>query len=90
MFAEWKGMAIVVTKSANSELLRDKLTIEDTIEVLDKGYDCPRSKRAKGTIERCLDKSEGTLKVVIVEDVQDWSHDRVWVLKHVKLYKGGL
>ena len=90
MFAEWKGLALVVTKSANSELLRDRLAIEDVIKVLDKGHDCPRSKRAKGTVERCLDTSEGTLKVVVVEDVQDWSREKVWVLTHVKLYKGGL
>ena len=47
MFAEWKGMAIVVTKSASNELLRDKLTMEDIIEVLDKGHDCPDPREQK-------------------------------------------
>lgn len=90
MFAEWKGFALVVTKSANRELLRDRLAIEDVIDVIKRGQDCPRSKRAKGTIERCLDTSEGTIKVVVIEDIQDWSREKVWVLTHVKLYKGGL
>ncbi|UCF08148.1 MAG: hypothetical protein JSW28_00175 [Thermoplasmata archaeon] len=90
MFAEWNDRAIIVTKSANNELLRDKLTMEDVVEILEKGFDCPRSKRAKDTVERCLNRSYGTIKVVVVESVQEWSKEKVWILTHVKLYKGGL
>ncbi len=86
MFAQWKHMDIVITKGASKELLRDHLTLHDIIEVLEKGVDC--KPRKTGIIERKLETSEGTIRVVVAEDVQEWSNEKVWVLIHVKLHTG--
>ncbi len=64
MIPKWKGLPLIPSRRAAEEMYREKLMIHDVIEVLDAGYDCARSRRKEGVIERCVDEKNKTLKVV--------------------------
>ncbi|MFQ6056574.1 MAG: hypothetical protein ACE5J3_11395 [Methanosarcinales archaeon] len=67
MYPKWKEKPIQPSRSAQ----------HDVIDVLNNGYDCSRSKRAKGTIERCLRRKNKIIKVVVVESYQYWRGDTI-------------
>jgi hypothetical protein len=66
-----------------NELYENELDIHDALEVLESGYNCRRSKRAKGTIEKCLDIKRKTIKVVVAKSFDYHSDSEVWVITHV-------
>lgn len=57
-----------------------------TAEVLDDGYDCYRSKRKTGTLERCIDRGGKTIKVVVVQSYNHSLQTEVWVITHVGVF----
>ena len=83
---KYEGLHIEVTLSAARELLKEKLDLNDVSEILEKGYNCERSKRKKNIIERCIDRRGKTIKVVVVKTVSrypDGFTEEVWRLIHV-------
>jgi hypothetical protein len=59
----------------------------DVLDILETGYDCERSRRKKGTIERCKKSHNKTWKVVVVESIQNWNDSPVWLIIHVGVMK---
>ena len=58
---------MIPSRSAMNELYQNELDIHDALEVLESGYNCPKSKRSKGTIEKCLDIKRKTIRIVVVK-----------------------
>jgi len=65
------------------ELFTNKMDIFNVLEVIESGYDCARSKRAKNTIERCVDRKGKTIRVVVVKSFSFSMNSDVWVITHV-------
>ena len=57
--------------------------IQRVLDILENGYDCQRSKRKKGTIERCKKAGKKIHKVVVVDSPQYWDDTEVWLITHV-------
>ena len=53
------------------------------VEVLKEGYDCSRSKRRKGVLEKCIDKGNKTIKVVVQRGNIELDGQDCWELIHV-------
>lgn len=82
MFTEkYKGLRIVVSNSAMTELMKEEKTLYDVVQILEEGYDAPR-KRSLGKIERWLDKGNKTFNVVIAKDYDEIMKEDCWVLIH--------
>lgn len=79
--AKYKDMRIVVSKSAMRELIKYEKTLYDVIEVLEEGYDAPRA-RAKGTVEKWLNKGSKTFNAVVVREWHEMLKEECWVLIH--------
>ena len=74
---------MVPTKSASDELFNLGLNLEDVIIVLNEGYDCKRSRRKKNIVERCLDKRNKTIKVVLARIFFYSLDEEIWHITHV-------
>ncbi len=64
-----------------SELEEECMDLDDVVNVLENGFDCPRSKRRRGTLERGIQKKNRIVKVVAIET------DDYWLLRHVGSFK---
>lgn len=64
-----------------SELEKELLDLDDVVEILEKGFDCSTSKRDVAILERCIQKKDKIIKVV-VEDAGEY-----WILRHVGSFK---
>ena len=69
-----------------NELMRCGMLLEDVARVLRDGFDCSRSKRKKGTLEKCVRKGKKTLKVVVAKSFNYSLNTECWVLIHVGLF----
>lgn len=65
------------------ELLKHGIDLYDVEEILNEGYDCSRSKRRKGVLERCIDKGNKTIKVVVQQGFIELDGKECWELIHV-------
>lgn len=83
MIPSFKGIQIIPSRAASDEMIKYGLLMEDIIEILNDGYDCYRRKRKENIIERCIDKKEKTLKVVISKVYYYSLNEEVWILTHV-------
>lgn len=83
MHPEWEGLPVIPSRRAAEEMYTEKLMIHDIIEVLEAGYDCARSKRREGVIERCVDAKNKKTKVVAVRSYNYDTKSEVWVITHV-------
>jgi len=82
----YKGLRIEVTLSANTELLKLNLDLNDVVEVLEEGFDCGTGKRKEEIIERCIRKSNKVIKAVVARTgvrYSDGFQENVWRLIHV-------
>lgn len=70
-----------------NELFKFGYDLFDVLDILDQGYDCPKSKRAKNIIEKCFDKSGKTIRVVIAESYNFSTDNEVWVITHFGITK---
>jgi hypothetical protein len=61
-----EGLRLFLTKHGCKEL--DEIGIDrwKVAEILTKGWDCSRSKRREGTIERCLDWGQKVIRAVAI------------------------
>lgn len=87
--ATYQGLPIMIVqtrkaqKNVLDELAKYGLDLEDVAEILENGYDCYRSKRRKGVLERCIDKSNKTIKVVVQKGFIEFDGKECWELIHV-------
>lgn len=87
----FEGNPLIPTKDAQREIDEIGLSLWQVKEVLEQGYDCSRSKRAKNIIERCLYRKNKEIRVVaaLVEwkekqmDAQGASVCSFWRIIHV-------
>ncbi|MBA3045336.1 MAG: hypothetical protein KKH41_08450 [Candidatus Thermoplasmatota archaeon] len=64
-------------------MFKHNMEMLDVLDILETGYDCERSRRKKGTFERCKKYKNKTWKVVVVDSVQIWNDAPVWLIIHV-------
>lgn len=83
---DFDGMPIVPTSSAYGELEELALGLHDVKDVLEKGFDCSRSKRRTGIMERCLKKDGKILRVVVSQGYSSFMKEHVCVVVHVSLH----
>lgn len=83
IYPTWKKCPLIPTLSATRELLKLNMDLYDVLKILEKGFDCTKSKRKSGVIERCVKKKNKIFKVVIVKDEWRWSGEKVWTITHV-------
>jgi hypothetical protein len=79
----YEGLPLVPSRSVANELYNYDLMFRDILDILEHGYDCAKSKRKKGTIERCLDRKKKTMRVVIVRAYNYSIDSEAWVIIHV-------
>jgi len=84
--ASHEGFVLVPTRSAMKELFDLGLDLFMVAEVLEDGYDCHRSRRKKGTLERCIDREGKTIKVVVVRSFNHSLQTDVWAITHVGVF----
>lgn len=70
-------------KNVIDELSRYGMDLDDVKRVLDDGYDCSRSKRRKDVLEKCIDKGNKTIKVVVQRGSIEFNGGECWELIHV-------
>lgn len=63
------------------ELEAEGLDLDDVVDILNQGFDCSRSRRKKMIEEKCVQRKDAIIKVV-VEDVGEY-----WELKHVGSFR---
>lgn len=83
VYPEYNGRPVIPdhTRGVLGELEHEKLDLDDVVEILESGFDCPSGKRKKGIVEKCVHKKDKIIKVV-VEDIEDY-----WLLRHVGSFK---
>jgi hypothetical protein len=79
----FRKLPLIPSRSAMNELYDNDLDINDVLSVLEQGYDCAKSKRAKDVIARCIDQKRKTIKVVVVKSFNYSINSEVWVITHV-------
>ena len=87
LYPMWNGLPVVPTRAAIRELDRLHLDVADAAEILEEGYDCARSRRAKGVFERCARRGGKTLKVVVAKSVNRFLATDCWAITHVGAFK---
>lgn len=71
-------LPLVPTRCAMTELYNENLDLNAVLDVLERGYDCPRSRRSKEIIERCLDRGRKTIRVVVAKSFNFSLDTEVW------------
>jgi len=83
---KFKGLPVIPSAAADKELAKFNLLLSDAARVLEKGFDCSRSKRKKGVLEKCVKKGKKTLKVVSVKSYNYSLETECWLLIHVGVF----
>jgi len=84
----WNNKRIIVTKAARYELTWLGLRLWDVVNALETGFDCPASRRERGTLEKCIRWKGKILRIVLKEDDfarQDGELEPVFLLVHAGL-----
>ena len=82
----YKELPLIPTRAAMKELFDLGMDLFNDAEILDDGYDCYRSKRKTGTLEKCVDKGGKTIKVVVVQSYNHSLDTDVWAITHVGVF----
>ena len=83
LYPKWQGKQVRPSRSADKEIRHLCIDLDYIVKILEDGYDCPRSKRKVGTIERCYKTGKKIIKVVVVKSVTQWNSESVWLITHV-------
>lgn len=81
----YQNLTIRSSLSATRELMKYNKDLTDVVEILESGYDCSVSKRAKNIVERCLKKDNKEMKAVVAKvyvKYPDGYKEEVWRLVH--------
>ena len=79
----YQNIPLIPSRSAMTELYDNNMDLNDVLGVIESGYDCPKGKRSKEKIERCLDQKRKTIRIVIAKSYSDYFASEVWVVIHV-------
>ena len=79
----YKKLPLIPTRAAMNKLYENNLDIYMVLNVLENGYDCAKSKRAKGTIERWLNEKRKTIRIFVVKSFNYSLNMDVWAITHV-------
>lgn len=85
----YQGLPIITVqtrrgqKNVIDELVKNGMDLDDVAEILNEGYDCSRSKRRKGVLEKCIHKGNKTIKVVVQLGFIELDGKDCWELIHV-------
>ncbi|MFO7618330.1 MAG: hypothetical protein R6W91_01535 [Thermoplasmata archaeon] len=82
----YKYCQLIPSRSALKEMYDLGFDLFMVTEILEEGYDCSRSRRTAGTIERCIDRGGKTLKAVAVQSYNHSLGAEVWVITHVGMF----
>ena len=55
------------TRSAQTEMFDNGISLIDVENIIESGFDCYRSKREKNKLEKCIRKGKRIIKVVVVD-----------------------
>ena len=72
---------LIPTKDAQREMDETGVDLWRIKEILEQGYDCSKSKRAKNIIERCLFRKNKEIRVVAA--LVEWKEGEFWRIIHV-------
>ena len=81
----YENLRIEPTLASTRELLKHNKDLTDVLEILENGYGCSASKRAKNIVEKCLRKDNKEIKVVVAKThivYPDNYKEDVWRLLH--------
>jgi hypothetical protein len=81
LYPRWKRRPIIPSYHALKEM-GWKFDLYDVLEILENGYDCQKSARKKGTVEKCMVLKGRQARVMVVEARSDWVGGDVWLLVH--------
>ncbi|MBI2128856.1 hypothetical protein HYU07_01320 [Candidatus Woesearchaeota archaeon] len=70
-------------KNVVDELVEYEMDLDDVVAILNEGYECSRSKRRKGVLEKCVDRGDKTVKVVVQRGFIELDGRECWELIHV-------
>lgn len=70
-------------KNIIDELARYRIDLDDVAEILNDGYDCSSGRRRKGVLEKCIDRGNKTIKVVVQTGFIEFDGKECWELIHV-------
>lgn len=73
-------------KNVIDELAKHGMDLDDVAGILNEGYDCSRSKRRKGVLEKCIDRGNKTIKVVVQQGYIEFEGKECWELIHVGIF----
>jgi len=65
VYPRYKNKEIKATKTSSEELWRYRKDLWDVLNILEKGYPCPRGKRKGNVIEKCWRKGDKVYKAVV-------------------------
>ncbi len=51
IYPKWEGKPVIPSYHAAREM-EGRFTLDDIVEILERGHDCQKSKRTRGTIEK--------------------------------------
>lgn len=71
IYPKFEGLPIIPSRHSLNELMQCNLLLEDVVSVLSEGFDCYRSKREKGTLEKCVRKGKKKLMLEYSE-IKEW------------------
>ena len=81
----YAGKRIDVSRAAMRDLMNAGCDLYDALKVLEDGRDSPRKRKA-GVIERWLARENKTYEIVVAEDYDEISKERVWKLIHFGIF----
>ena len=83
MYPCYQGKPVIpdYKRGVLSELEEEGLDLDEVVKILETGFDCSASKRNKAILERCVQKKNRIIKVVVEEG------EEYWGLRHVGSFK---
>jgi len=80
-FPFYEEKPLIPTKDAQNEMDDIGLDLWQIKEIIEKGYECSRSQRAKNIVERCIFKRGKEVRVVVA--LVEWKQGSFWRIIHV-------
>lgn len=76
----FEGKPLIPTKDAQREMDETGIDLWGAKEILEKGYDCSESRRARNVVEKCVYKKNREIKVVAA--LVKWQGGAFWRIIH--------
>lgn len=86
VYPRFQGLPIIVSDSADKELAKLNLELDDIKYILKEGFSCERSKRKDGVLERCIKKGNKTIKAVAVKSHNYALETDCWLIIHIGVF----